>query len=424
MAHLSDIPHRLREIIGRKPSAVPLRLKLWRRPRSKPYAQTSTDWPLSPYGSRELRLKLYRYLRDYVPAIKAAINTWAQICNTSGRFVWPEHLTEVEQARLELHVEQMLARLSPFGPAAAAPREQMLSNLFVGLFTDGAFATELVANKSLTGIDSLQWIDPGSLEFRPGRNGRIALWQIQGTRSVSLASPSVYYQPLSLGIDRPEGSSLLSAVPFAARIEQALVADLGRAMHNAGYARLHVKLTPPEKQPGESDSAYAARCSSYFDETVRQLRDLEPDDNAVTWNDVEIATVEPRGRSSTQSGWFVNHRALIEEICAATHLAPFMLGYSFGTTQSWGRFKYGMAMRMARHFQELAARFLEWLAAVDLALSGENTFPGFEFDRPDFLQFVEEQQAAKLRTEVVVAQRDAGVIDEVEARRRLSDPSV
>ena len=83
-----------------------------------------------------------------------------------------------------------------------------------------------------------------------------------------------------------------------------------------------------------------------------------------------------------------------------------------------------MTMHMARHFQALASRFVEWLAAVELALAGETVFPTFEFERPDFLQFVEEQQAEKLRTEVIVAQRDAGFIEDDEARSRLARSNV
>jgi len=351
--------------------------------------------------------------------VKAVISTWAQLCNTSGTWHWPDNVTYNEVGRLEQRLDSLLLRIGPLATAPMAAREQLLSNLFVGLFTDGAFAVEILPDRGMEHLLGMQWIDPATLELRPDGRGRTTVWQIQKSRHVNLTSPAVYYQPLNAGIDRPEGSSLLSAVPFVARVEQSLISDLSRAMHNAGYARLHVRLAPPARQPGESDAAYSARAAAYFDDTVRQLRELEPDDNAVTWNDVEMATVEAKGRSSTQSGWFVNHRAMIEEICAATHLAPFMLGYSFGTTQSWGRFKYGMAMRMARHYQALAARFLEWLAAVELSLGGEAVFPVFQFERPDFLQFVEEQQAEKLRTEVIVAQRDAGFLSEAEARGRL-----
>jgi hypothetical protein len=356
-------------------------------------------------------------MREHVPAVKATISTWSQLCNTAAECVWPEGTDDSTCKRQE---ERLRALWSRLGGTTGGGQRQVLSNLFAGLFTDGAFAAEIVPSRVRQRVEALQWIDPATLELKPGKYGAPKLYQAQGGRNVRLDSPAVYFQPLHASADRPEGMSILSAVPFIARVEQRLVSDLSRAMHNAGYARLHVKLTPPVKQPGEGEAAYAARASAYFDDTVRQLRELEPDDNAITWNDVEIANVEAMAKSTTQSGWFVNHRALIEEICAATHLAPFMLGYSFGTTQSWGRFKYGMTMRMAAQYQELAARFVEWLASIELALGGETVFPAFRFERPEFLSFVEEQQAEKLRTEIVIAQRDAGLISEDDARQRLA----
>jgi len=212
---------------------------------------------------------------------------------------------------------------------------------------------------------------------------------------------------------------MISAVGFVARVEQELIGDMRKAMRNAGYHRLHVKVRPPDKQPSESDDDYADRANTYFDHTVAMMRDFDVDDNPVTWDDVEITHIGPSSRVSSSTNWYVNHKAMLEDIVAGCHLAPFMLGYSYGATHNWAQFKYEMVQRQIFSLQKVVSHFLEWIANIELALQGVEITCRHLFDNRLDFGLVDKLQAEKLRTEILVTQMEKGLISLEDAQARL-----
>jgi hypothetical protein len=225
--------------------------------------------------------------------------------------------------------------------------------------------------------------------------------------------------PFNGGIAQPFGRSILQAVPFVSYVEQQLVDDMRRSSHNSGFHRLHVRITPPERMGGESDAAYTDRINGYFDATVRMIKTLEVDDNPVTWDNVEIGHVTPERSRDVTNSWFMSHRAMIEEICAGTHLAPYLLGYSYGATTTWSGFKFDVVMRQVRSVQAEVARFLEWIAGVDLALAGISARCRYEFDNSFAYQAKENLEVESGRVDNVLKLYQAGLIDKDQAREKI-----
>ena len=153
------------------------------------------------------------------------------------------------------------------------------------------------------------------------------------------------------------------------------------------------------------------------------MRDLEVDDNPITWDDVEISAVGPGGQVAATHNWYLNHRAMVEDVIAGCHLAPFMLGYSYGTTQTWAKFKYEMVGRQISTLQRAASRFCEWIAGIELALAGVDATVHHVFDNRLEFDRRERFEADRTQTEVVLRQLDAGLLTIEQARRQLDIPS-
>ena len=162
----------------------------------------------------------------------------------------------------------------------------------------------------------------------------------------------------------------MQAIPLVSDIEQQMVNDMRRAVHNSGYHRLHVKITPPNRNSGDSDNAYVKRINEYFDSTVRMMKGLDVDDNPVTWDNVLIEHQGPNSPRSVANSWFLNHRAMIEEICAGTNLAPFMLGYSYGATTTLSASKFAVILMQVRSMQSEVSEFSEWIGNIERAVAG------------------------------------------------------
>jgi hypothetical protein len=191
-----------------------------------------------------------------------------------------------------------------------------------------------------------------------------------------------------------------------------------RSHHNSGYSRIHVKITPPERLAGEADNAYTERINRYFDATVDMIKSCDVDENPVTWDNVAIEYIGPSETRSVTNSWFINHRAMVEEICAGTNLAPFLLGYSYGATSTWSGFKFDIVMRQVRSVQAQAANLLERIANIDLALAGLGVKCRFSFDNTMTYQASEQTAVESRRVENLLKLYQAGLIAEATAKER------
>jgi len=117
----------------------------------------------------------------------------------------------------------------------------------------------------------------------------------------------------------------------------------------------------------------------------------------------------------------MNHRAMIEEICAGTNLSPFLLGYSHGAAHKWAEFKYDMVMRQVHSVQRQAARFLEWMGNIELALKGFDCRCRYVFENS--LSYLASEQAQIRSGEVdnLIKLYTQGLIAKDEAVRRAGE---
>lgn len=392
---------------------------------SKPQSQRpdigDAEWAFvaGTMTERTLAIRLHRFLRDNIPLLKAVVWTWTRLAAAPHRFEVIGDVGKDQAARAQEVLAALDRRIYPDRVVRFGGFDGLLVQYFDSLFTDGAISGELTLLPSRRGLDRFEFIDTATLEFESGSDGRWRMYQRQESDRIALHSDAIFYQPLDADAGRPFGKSLLAAVGFVARIEQELVRDMQKAMHNAGYQRLHVKVKPPTQGAAESDSDYTARANTYFDGTVRELKSFAVDDNPVTWDDVEIAHIGPGSQVSASRNWYLNHRAMVEDVIAGCHLAPFMLGYSYGTTETWARFKFEMIGRQILSLQRAASRFCEWIAAIELALAGIDVTVRHVFDNRLEFDRRERFEADRAQTDLVLRQLDAGLLTVAQAQQRL-----
>jgi len=190
-------------------------------------------------------------------------------------------------------------------------------------------------------------------------------------------------------------------------------------MQNAGSHRIHIKIKPPERLSSELDDAYIQRANRYFEDTIEMMKKISPEDNPVTWNDVEINYIGPSGQYASATSWYINHKSLIEDIYAGVHLDPFMLGYSYGPSYNWAQIKYELILRNVISIQSLAKRFLEWIRNLELTLHGVPLECIYYFDNRKTFGLLEKYQAERVLLENVVKKMEAGFISKEEGKREM-----
>lgn len=364
------------------------------------------------------RILLYRFLADNIPIVGACVWTWMRLAASSGRYVVSDQGNSARAADAEIRLAELSDRFyfSPTG--AAGGISSLLPDLFSCLFRDGLCGGFVTVKKDASSVDRLIMVDPLYIRLEDHK-GRRRLVYDDETVAIPLDRSDFYYIPLSNSITDPMGKSILQSVPFVSYIEQQLIDDMRRSSHNSGYHRLHVKITPPERYSGESDSAYVDRINKYFDKTVDMIKDCDVDENPVTWDNIAIESVGPENARSVTNSWFMHHRAMIEEICAGTGLSPFLLGYSYGATTSWSGFKFDMVMRQIKSIQAEVSQFLQWVGNIELALAGYDLKCRFEFDNS--LQYRAQEDAAieTNRLDSILKLYEAGLLDKQSAQQKI-----
>lgn len=382
------------------------------------FKSSSTVERLLRFSSRDLqtgsfRIPLYRYMVENIPLLSACLWTWVRITAAPGEFeVVDENGTHDKQA--EQRLQAMAGNINHTLGGGAVGLSVLLPEITAALFRDGIFGGFVTVKTDGSGVDKFIPIDGTELKIGNETNRPDIYFETENRRH-NLNRPDFYYLPLNGSVSRPLGQSIFQAVPFVTYIEQQLVDDMRKSSHNSGYHRLHVKIVPPDRIGGESDKAYIKRINKYFDSTVSMIKSCDVDENPVTWSNVEIEHIGP---SSSKSGnsWFFSHRSMIEDICAGTNLAPFLLGYSYGATNTWSAFKFDVVMRQVRSIQAQLSAFLQWLGNIDLALAGINKKCTYRFNNSFSYQAIDEITVEKGRVDNLLRLYQAGLIDSQAAR--------
>jgi hypothetical protein len=375
-------------------------------------------WSSRDFESGRYRRMLYRFMTENIPLVNACIWTWVRLAAAPARFRIVDDVSESVRDAAESRLNVLADRLytNPLGNRIGI--DSLLPELFMSLYRDGIFGGFVAVQPDGSGVDQFIPVDPINLYTEGDRPSQRLVLELEGGR-MSLDRPDFHYIPFGSSLSEPFGCSILRSIPFVAYIEQQLVDDMRRSSHNSGYHRLHVKITPPERMTGESDSSFTDRINEYFDYTVKMIRGLEIDENPVTWDNVLIEHLGPDKAREVTNSWFMTHRAMVEDICAGTHLAPYLLGYSYGATTTWSGFKFDLVMRNVRSVQTRVSAFFEWLGQIDLALAGLDARCEFVFDNTFAYQAKDNLAVETGRMDNILKALEAGLIDQETAREKV-----
>ncbi|GBE30385.1 hypothetical protein BMS3Bbin04_01418 [bacterium BMS3Bbin04] len=362
----------------------------------------SASQPTSPLQSLERRhsfsfesedrASFYRFLRDHIPIVSSGIWTWVNLCCTPQRMALSGSDSETRTATRIL--DNLSKRIYPRDDGDSRGFERLVQSIFLDLFTVGrvALIARLLPDRS--GISHIQVIDPYLIHWKRDPEGiHRAYLEIEDGSLSPLPQDVFFYRTLLSDLHNPVGIEPLSSIPFVVDIEQRMLNDMARSSHNAGTPRLQIRMTPPEKHPGEDFESYTSRSNEYFSSTMQQFRTLEADDNVFTWSDVEVQLVGGAGREGTV--WKINREQVIEDVITGLKLFPWVLGRSHGTTKNWVYAQYNLLMQIADSVQQLGSDLIEWLATLELRLHGNIADPNWKFT-PNQDPFLVDRNRARL----------------------------
>jgi hypothetical protein len=200
------------------------------------------------------------------------------------------------------------------------------------------------------------------------------------------------------------------------KIQQRLMEDMARATHNAGWAKLHVRYTPEDRQRGESGEAYAGRIEGNFEALRTKLSGLDADQNLVTYDNVSIDVIRGDQRSQV---FYQNHKAIEEQVITAMHLMPILLGRNYGTTETYGTAQFEIVNRQVETVNRSVKRILERLYNFELALMWGEARARVHMRTNRTVDVLKEAMARRQEIENAIRLRDEGFVDHEAAAETL-----
>ncbi len=360
---------------------------------------------------------ILRRLRDYIPDVSAGVWAWVRLCTTPLSYSFEEG-SAVSQQEAKTILQSLDRRIYGFQNEREKGVEALTQCFFLSVFTYGAFCGEVVLDDLHRRIESFIIIDPATIRFKMNPITRkYTPFQIQSDGSlVALNSASFFYFGLDTDGLSPYGRSPLLSLPLVVKLQQQLINDMARAQHNAGYPTIHFKLTVPERETRESLSSYNVRMQQELSAVNQELEDKKTDSNLVTFDNVEVQYIGPNG--SLQQ-WSESIQAIGEQVISALHLAPFMIGRNWGTTQSWGSAQYMLLTNNARTVQEGAKRLIDWLRNLELVLHGNPLAIIHQFAPHHHIDSYDRARAFQTSARTLSMLSENGLIESDAAKQRI-----
>ncbi len=393
-------------------------------PLSHPYSfeplsllKDGKDCVVPPGVDSRVLFPFLRKLRDYIPDVSAGVWAWVRLCSTPQSFSF----SEGNESQL-IDAKKILFDLDKRIYSGRYERERgietLVQNFFLSVFTYGSFCGEIVLDNSRQMIESFVVIDPSTIRFKLDYETRkLRPYQIrEGSTLCPLNPASCFYFGLDTDGLSPYGRSPLLALPLVVKLQQQLLQDMSLAQHNAGYPTVHFRMTMPEQQDRELENEYNQRLSAELESLRDEVREKRADSNLVTFDNVEIQYVGPNGHSVQ---WSESIQAISEQVISALHLAPFMIGRNWGTTQSWGTAQYQLLTNNAKTVQEGAKRLAEWIRNLELILHGSPITVTHHFAPHHHLDVYDRARAFKTSADTLISLSKQGLLDENTAKQRV-----
>lgn len=265
------------------------------------------------------RMRLYRDLREKVPVIDAAIGKLIRLIGDFSLIGADEAVTQA-LADFALRVR--------VGAASTGLRQFVYSYLDQ-LLTYGTAVGEIVPTADGRGIAALYNAPLEAVELRMGESPldvRI-LRRCPGLPAEVEHPERIVYTLLNPEPGTLRGSSILSGLPFVGELLMKIFDSVGQNFDRAGNVRFAVTYHPPA---GATATNSRQRAEEIAREWTRAMRDSTRVCDFVSVGDVSIKAI---GADNQILDCDVPIRHVLEQIVAKLSIPPFLLGFSWSTTE-------------------------------------------------------------------------------------------
>ncbi len=348
--------------------------------KEEPFSFLKSYVPLSNGQTR-----LYKELREAVPVIDAAIY---KLIRLTGGF------------EIQCEKEENTKRINDFMqtvPVGAGRYgiSEFISAHFEQLLTYGTAVGEIVTDTK-GGFAALFNADMENIELRRGKNG---IDTLVCTGEYGNVKPVKYQNLVLFSVLNPEGdslcgTSLLRGLPFVSGILTKIFTTIGENWERAGNVRYAVTYKP---QNDVMDRAYARdRAQQVAKEWGEAMKSGGPVKDFIAVGDVSIKAI---GADNQILDCEIPSRLMLEQIVAKTGLPPFMLGFSWSSTERMSGQQADLLTSELEAYRRALTPVILKICSTYLMLSGINDKARIVWDEITLQDEVEQSRARLYRAQ-------------------------
>jgi len=369
---------------------------------------------LSPYRSRQSDIlsnlrnireeaEAIDFLKRVNPDVSMALWNFLRLSNQGHKMHFYESKNkERRMPEVESMWQEFASRVNEVSNAGLDGLVDILHQM---AFMRGAQAVEVEINKARNDIVDVHPVVPQTIQWEiEERDGR-RVWipyQQQMMKKVSLekGKANFFWVPTDPDPDDPRGNLIMVPVLDAIDFQMQILQDLAAVLHHQGWPRNDIKLLMErimQEMPAEIQAS-PTKQREWLNERWQEIKDtmnnLEPDDDYIHWDDVEINLNQ--GGNTNRS---LDVRAIAELVdtqtfSGAKQMAIFM-NRNQGITETWGTVQFMIFCSGIASVQRGSKRLIEEVGRLWLRVKGIQGVPYFEYNKVDW-QSEEQKVTVKL----------------------------
>ena len=301
------------------------------------------------------QMRLYKSLREQVPVIDAAIG---KLIRLIGDF------------RLIGADEEATAALNAFADrvkvgGASAGLRQFLYSYLDQLLTYGTAVGEIVPTADGRGIAALYNAPLDAVELRMGDSPLdVRILRRGAGVGEEVAHPErITYTLLNPDPGTLRGNSILSGLPFVSELFMKILTSVGQNFERAGNVRFAVTYHPPA---GASALNSRQRAEEIAREWTKAMRDSTRVCDFVSVGDVSVKAI---GADNQILDCDVPLRHVLEQIVAKLSIPPFLLGFSWSTTERMSAQQADILTSELEYYRGLLTPVIVWVCESYLRMT-------------------------------------------------------
>lgn len=335
--------------------------------------------------------RLYQALRENIPVIDAAVE---KLIRLIGSFHVRCRDKEVEQ-----ELERFLQNVRVNGCQRGI--DSFLQGYMDDLITYGTAAGEMVLAKNGKQIAALYNASLDNIELTADKNPldvTVCAITPDGERVPVKYPALVMCTTMMNESGKLYGTSVLRGLPFVGELLMKILYAIGTNWDRVGNVRFAVSY-----KPGDSDRSFTKeRAAQIASEWSKAMKSREPKD-FVTVGDVSIKVI---GADNQIPEMQVPVRILLEQILSKLSIPPFLLGFSWSSTERMSSQQADILTSELEYYRGLLSGVIRQIVTLYLKLRGAADDVLIEWDNISLQDEVElaragllNAQAEKLRNE-------------------------